>query len=287
MDGPLRPPTETAPERPERIGPWLLEDEIGSGGGSVVYAASRSTPTGPIRAALKLARRLSAHSQSLFDAEAQILRRVSPPAVAGLLDAGHHRDGRPYLALEVVEGMPVTEHARPLSLRDRLALASRACHAVAALHDAGIVHADLKPDHLVVRERGAVTVLDLGLARAPGLGSGLGLEADRPAITPEFAAPEQVLGHPVGFHTDVYALGLIVSEVLTGRPARVPWVLGGTENVLDLPASLAEGASSAPWASVDWRVVTALRASVHADPERRFRTAGDLARALHDATDGA
>ena len=281
MDGPLRRSDDLDADHPARVGGWVLEDEIGHGGGSRVYSASRATPSGTLRAALKLAKRLSPHTLALFDAEAHVLRHLAAPTVAGLYDAGQHHDGRPYLALEVVDGECVTDHAKPLRPRGRLEVAASMCESVGVLHDAGFVHADLKPAHLMVRGTGDVTVLDLGLARGHGLEDDVG----PPAITPEFAAPEQVLSGTVSTQTDVYALGLIAFEVLTGQAQNVPWVLGGVEDVLDLPASPTAAEPGSVWASVDWRVVTALRAAVHPSPEQRFATAGAFARSLRAALD--
>ncbi|MGB3541908.1 serine/threonine protein kinase [Rubrivirga sp.] len=281
MDGPLRRSDDLDTEYPARVGHWTLEDEIGRGGGSCVYSASRVTPSGTLQAALKLARRLSPHTLALFDAEAHVLRHLSAPTVAALYDAGQHHDGRPYLALEVVDGECVTDHAKPLRARGRLEVAASMCESVGVLHDAGFVHADLKPAHLIVRGTGDVTVLDLGLAHGHDLE--VGNEAQ--AITPEFAAPEQVLSETVSAQTDVYALGLIAYEVLTERAQDVPWVLGGVEDVLDMPATPSGIAPDSVWASVDWGVVTALRAAVHPSPEQRFATAGAFARSLRAALD--
>ncbi len=287
MDGPLSRPQDQDTTMPTRVSGWAIHREIGHGGGARVFAASRPTPTGVAHSALKLARRGSDHAHTLFDREAALLRRLQPPIVARLFEAGTYRDGRPFLALEVVEGESVTDHARTLRPRGRLQLAATLCQAVGALHDAGVIHADLKPDHLIVRPSGEVTVLDLGLARDTALEASIALKGagGAPTLTPEFAAPEQVLGGPVGFEADVYALGLIVYEVILGRPQPVPWVLGGIEDALDLPAEPNEVPAGSPWSSVDWSLVTALRASVHPDPERRFATAGAFARALRDVLD--
>ncbi|MEM0964267.1 MAG: serine/threonine-protein kinase [Bacteroidota bacterium] len=281
MDGPMRLASGTGPDAPERIGDWEVHEPIGRGGVSLVYNAVRQTPYGPERAAVKLGKRPGAEVVALFEREATMLRRLPPMLVVRLLDQGLYTDGRPYLAMETAVGQRSTDHARRLSPWERLLLAWRLCRAVAVLHDEGVVHADLKPEHLLVRPDGAVTILDFGLARdlldASDTPSGLRL-----GITPEFAAPEQVLGEPVTRATDVFALGLVIHEIMLGRRKRVPWALGKV--ALDLPAT-PDDAVGSPWASVDWSLVGVLQTAVQADPDRRYASADALAEALDGVLD--
>ncbi|WP_412062107.1 serine/threonine-protein kinase [Rubrivirga sp. IMCC45206] len=279
MDGPLRLGADPPPP-PSAVGGWAVRGKLGWGGASVVYQASRPTPAGPQRAALKLATRDVDGVRDQFAHEARMLRRLAPPIVPALLDVGVAADGRPYLALEPVDGQRSSDHARKLTPLQRLLLGWRLCRAVETLHDRGIVHADLKPEHLIVRPDGTVAVLDLGLARRPGREAPQGL-----GLTPEFAAPEQVLGEPVGFPADVYALGLLLFEVIGGARQRVPWALG--DSGLDLPDPPEPGSA---WAALDASLAAVLRTATDADPAHRYPSAGVLVRALDavlDATAGA
>lgn len=280
MAGPLRLAAPDGPEAPERVGEWTIRERIGTGGLSTVHVAIRSSPAGPETAALKLAKRPGDETDALFAHEAALLRRLRT-GVVHLLDAGAHDDGRSYLALELIEGRPLAAVAGEQSAWERLLLLRRLCRTVEGLHQEDVVHADLKPDHLFVRDDGAIVVIDLGLARdlrqseAPS-------DARRLGLTPEFAAPEQILGGEVGPAADVYALGLVIREILEGRRRHLPWVAGGEAEVgLDLPDD-ARAPSGAP---LERYVEDVLRTALQPDPARRFPTAGALAQALDDVLD--
>ena len=268
LSGPLRLGDVEGPEAPRHVGPWRLRARLGRGGMSTVYHAVRDTPRGPQEAALKLAKRAGGEIDALFDHEARILRQIGPPRVVGLVDSGRHTDGRPFLAMDAVAGRRVTAQARGESDWGRLLLLWRVCRCVAALHADRVVHGDLKPEHIVVRPDGTVTLLDLGLAF--DLATAAPPQPARLGITPEFAAPEQVLGEPVSCATDVYALGLVMHEVLTGE-RMIPWSLGGD-------AALPLGTLSPPLADV-------LRTALQTDPDRRYPDAGALAAALDGVLD--
>ena len=281
LAGPLHLAGADGLEAPTHAGPWALGARIGTGGLSTVYVAIRPTAAGPQRAAVKLAKRSGDETAALFAHEARLLQRLPTPAVAHLLDAGESADGRAYLALERIEGRSVSAVARDQTAWERLLLLWRVCRAVGGLHQQEVVHGDLKPDHLVLRPDGTVVVLDLGLARdlrdpaAPASGRRLGL-------TPEFAAPEQILGEPVGTAADVYALGLVIREVLEGRRTHVPWAVGGET---DAEIDLSEAAPGASGALIGRYVGEVLRTALQTDPARRYPTAGALARALDDVLD--
>ena len=281
LAGPLHLAGADGLEAPTHAGPWALGARIGTGGLSTVYVAIRPTAAGPQRAAVKLAKRSGDETAALFAHEARLLQRLPTPAVAHLLDAGESADGRAYLALERIEGRSVSAVARDQTAWERLLLLWRVCRAVGGLHQQEVVHGDLKPDHLVLRPDGTVVVLDLGLARdlrdpaAPASGRRLGL-------TPEFAAPEQILGEPVGTAADVYALGLVIREVLEGCRTHVPWAVGGET---DAEIDLSEAAPGASGALTGRYVGEVLRTALQTDPARRYPTAGALARALDDVLD--
>ncbi|GAB5537545.1 MAG: hypothetical protein Rubg2KO_37940 [Rubricoccaceae bacterium] len=274
------------------IGPWALGPRLGRGGMSTVYEATRHTPSGVQKAALKLARRASPKARRLFEREAQLLTRLGAPHVAAVLDSGVHSDGRPYLALEPITGPTVTAAARHRSVRETVRLVLRACQAVATLHDAGIIHGDLKPEHLIVRDNDAVTVLDLGLA--------FDLTSPPPpapnstkSLTPEFAAPEQILGEPLHRATDVYAIGLVLHEALYGRARRIPWGLGGNPAAPDRGSKppRPQASASPTEQALDYALGPILQMALQPNPHLRYASASALAmaltRALAPVTSGA
>jgi len=209
------------------VGPYRLERLIGEGGMGQVWLAGRADGLYQRRVALKLLRPGLAdpNLQLRFVRERQILARLAHPNIARLLDAGVSSDGQPYLALEYVEGEPITEWcaSRKLSLDARLRLFLQTCDAVSHAHANLIVHRDLKPSNILVTPHEEVRLLDFGIAKLldtdgaqpEHTGTGTGLRA----FTLHYAAPEQVRGEPVTTMTDVYALGVVLHELLTGsRP---------------------------------------------------------------------
>ena len=263
------------------IGPWTLGPRLGRGGMSHVYEATRDTPTGPQRAALKLARHATPKARALFRREASLLTQLGTGHVARVLDSGVHTDGRPYLALEVVTGQTVTAAALHRSVRERVRLILRACQAVDVLHNAGIIHGDLKPEHLIVRSDDTVTVLDLGLATnlaSPPPSA----PSSTKSLTPEFAAPEQILGEPLQRATDVYAIGLVLHEVLYGRARRIPWGLGGNPAAPDRGSRPLRPQASANPAeqSLDYALGPILQMALQPNPLLRYASASALAMAL-------
>jgi eukaryotic-like serine/threonine-protein kinase len=248
------------PERLGEIGPYRLVRTIGEGGMGVVFLAER-TDLGTF-AAVKILRDawLSPSRRQRFAAEQRTLARLNHPAIARLFDAGTLADGTPWIVMEFVEGVPITGHAQaamlPIEARLRLFLA--VCEAVQYAHRHLIVHRDLKPSNVLVTADGQVKLLDFGIAKDIG-------EA-RPAdaaqtiarlMTPAYAAPEQVRGEPAGVQTDVYSLGVMLYELITGA---LP---------VDTNARTATG-----MADLDVLCLTAR----HADLARRYASVEALAR---------
>ena len=215
-------------DRPgDLVGPFRLIREIGRGGMGRVFLAERADGQFQQQVALKLVRggRSGGEILQRFLRERQILARLEHPNIARLLDGGATGDGRPYFAMEYVAGEPITAYCdtRALDVRQRLTLFASVCDGVQYAHQNLVVHRDLKPSNALVTADGAVKLLDFGIAKVlhdPGdeseddptltrLGSG--------PMTPEYAAPEQVRGEPVTTATDVYALGALAYELLTGR----------------------------------------------------------------------
>jgi len=208
----------------ERIGPWRVGEQIGRGGMGAVYLASRDDGVFDQTAALKLVRPgLAPDLAERFRAERQILASLGHPGVAQLLGGGVTDDGRPWLAMEYVDGEPITGYCdrHQLGVEDRLKLFVEMCDVVAYAHRNLVVHRDLKPSNVLVAEgarRGQVKLLDFGVAKLLASGQDAPVTASgvRP-YTPGYAAPEQILGLAVTTSADVYALGVLLYELLTGR----------------------------------------------------------------------
>lgn len=207
----------------QRVGVYRLIRELGRGGMGAVYLAERDDGQYRQQVAVKLIRPdLNAPDLvERFRAERQILADLRHPHIATLLDGGSREDGRLYLVLEYVAGEPIDVHcrSRSLSLEQRLALFTRVCEAVQHAHEQGVIHRDLKPANILVTAGGEPRLLDFGVARLLSPDPGQSLTGDNPApMTPAYAAPEQLRGTMVTPATDVYALGLILFELLTGKP---------------------------------------------------------------------
>ena len=220
-----RPPAD--PWLGQCLGPWRLDRLIARGGMGFLYSARRTDGQYELEVAVKLMRggRRDPFADERFRTERQVLASLNHPHIAGLLDGGLAPDGTPYLVMELVDGVPITEWCRThgLSLEARLALFRVVCDAVQHAHQALVVHRDLKPDNIFVSRAGDVKLLDFGIAKllepeAWGRG-GTETRTEMRALTPEYAAPEQWHRGPVTTATDVYALGVLLYELLTGvRP---------------------------------------------------------------------
>jgi tetratricopeptide (TPR) repeat protein/tRNA A-37 threonylcarbamoyl transferase component Bud32 len=208
-----------------RIGSWRLLGLLGRGGMGEVYLAERDEGSFTQRAALKLIKRGmdSAAIVERFVRERLILSRLDHPGIARLLDGGSTADGRPFFVLDRVEGTPITVYCRDeqLGLEARLRLVQSVCAAVASAHRGLVVHRDLKPANILVAAGGTVKLLDFGIAKLLAGDQEEEEEAalthlDARVLTPAYAAPEQILGEPVTTATDVYALGVLLFELITG-----------------------------------------------------------------------
>ena len=225
IEGLLGADDEVDPNQPlgRQVGPYRLVEVLGRGGMGEVFLAERTDGLFEQRVALKLVRSAfdDPRARSRFLAERQILARLQHPNVARLLDGGVTDDGAPYLAMECVQGDPITDYCDrlELSVDDRLELLIQVCEAVHSAHRQLVVHRDLKPSNIMVDRDGAVKLLDFGIAKmlipdgsddAPLTQTGAHL------LTPEYASPEQVAGDPIGTSSDVYSLGLVAYRLLTG-----------------------------------------------------------------------
>src|SRR5271165_5817603 len=203
-----------------RCGQYELTGLVGRGGMGSVYAADRVDGEITHRVAVKLLRP-GADDPALrrrFLGERQILAGLSHPNVAKLLDAGHSEDGQPYLVMEYVEGQSIDVHLDGKSIRQKIALILKVCAAVSYLHRNLVVHRDLKPANILVGQDGEPKLLDFGIAKMLDLTNDSTITSMR-MLTPEYASPEQVDGRPVTTATDIYSLGVVLYELLTGaRP---------------------------------------------------------------------
>ncbi|HEY0231301.1 MAG TPA: serine/threonine-protein kinase, partial [Dokdonella sp.] len=203
------------------VGPFTLQEKLGEGGSSIVFRATREQSGVIQTVALKLLRRglYSREEQRRFRSERLALAQLRHPGIARLIEGGVTDSGVPYIALELIDGEPITEYAREqrLDLRHRLQLFVAICRAVEAAHRALIVHRDLKPSNVLVTREGEIKLLDFGIAKLLDAD----LEADathtqQHAMTPAYAAPEQFSRGAITTATDVYALGILLAELITG-----------------------------------------------------------------------
>ncbi len=204
------------------VGRWRLIREVGRGGMGTVYLAERADGQYRGHAAIKFVRGVLADPlrRERFLAERQFLADLDHPSVARLLDAGNTADGTPYFVMEYVDGRNIVEYAdsHALSLAERIELFRRTCNAVQHAHEALVIHRDLKPSNILITADGSPKLVDFGIAKlidAGVAGAGESATINR-ALTPAYASPEQILGRRVTVQTDVYSLGVVLYELLTG-----------------------------------------------------------------------
>lgn len=272
------------------FGAYRLTTFLGEGGMGVVYRGVRADLDGV--AAIKVLRDagLSPARRERFLAEQRTLAQLSHPGIAHLFDAGTLDDGTPWIAMEYVDGLPLDAYcaSRGLGLADRLRLLRDVCRAVQHAHQHLVVHRDLKPSNVLVTAAGEVKLLDFGIAKRLEDTNDQG--TTRTALrlmTPAYAAPEQVLGQALSVRTDVYALGMMTWELLTGQlpyrlegatPAQVERLVVEQDPGRPSAAGAATGVaiSRTQWADLDVLCQTALQK----DPSRRYATVDAMARDL-------
>ena len=280
----------------DNFGPYRISSVLGEGGMGVVYLAERSDLGS--RAAIKILRDawLSPSRRERFAAEQRTLAQLNHPSIARLYDADTLPDGTPWFVMEYVEGVPLTAYCdtHASTIANRLRLFREVCEAVQHAHRHAIIHRDLKPSNILVTSEGEVKLLDFGIAKQLE-----GMEADLTrtglrAMTPAYAAPEQVAAGRLGIHTDVYSLGVVLYELLAGQ---LPFDFADTspnemeriilEDEPERPSSKArrtpalpvgssrrQFASKTQWADLDVLCLTAM----HKDPARRYASVEALIR---------
>jgi len=275
-----------------RIGPYRLTRLLGEGGMGAVYLGEREDVAAV--AAIKILRDawLSPARRDRFAVEQRTLAQLNHPGIARLLDAGVLDDGTPWIVMEYVDGAPLTEacRSRRLGVARRLTLFRAACQAVVHAHQHLVVHRDLKPSNIMVTTDGTVKLLDFGIAKQLAT---FGEAADRTQtglrlMTPAYAAPEQVRGEAVGVYTDVYSLGVVLYELLSGS---VPYDLSRStpgeaertilasepERVSDVARAAGDAllvATRAQWQDLD----VLCQKAMHKDPLRRYASVDALVR---------
>ena len=216
------------PQAGDEVGPWRLIRELGEGGMGSVWLAERADGSLKRQVALKLPR--LSWQRGLAERmarERDILATLEHPHIARLYDAGVDKLGRPWLALEYVQGQPIDEHARSqgLDVKQRVQLLLQVCEAVAYAHSRLVIHRDLKPGNILVTDDRQVKLLDFGIAKLVQGGTLAAATLTRQAgaaLTPAYASPEQLCGEPLTTASDVYSLGVVAYELLAGaRPYRL------------------------------------------------------------------
>ena len=208
----------------QRIGPYKILREIGRGGMGIVYLASRDDDQYSKQVAIKLIKRGMDTDAVLqrFRHERQILANLEHPNIARLLDGGTNNDGLPYFVMEYIEGLPIDDYCdqHGLSTDERLRLFRQICAAVTYAHQNLVIHRDLKPINILVTDEGVPKLLDFGIAKVlrPSMEeAATATVAGLRVLTPEYASPEQMRGEKLTTSTDVYSLGVILYELLTGQ----------------------------------------------------------------------
>jgi hypothetical protein len=290
----------------QRLGAWEVVRELGAGGMGEVFEARRADGQYEGRAAVKLLKRGmdSAAVLARFAQERQALARLNHPHIARLLDAGASHDGLPYVVMDFVDGRPLDEAARALPVAGRLQLFLQLADAVAHAHRNLLVHRDLKPGNVLVDAEGSVKLLDFGIAKAldpleaagpDGLATTQG--GERP-FTPNYASPEQVRGQPVTTATDIYSLGVLLYQLLTGtrptgRSATTPDAVARSvlEETPTRPSRLTPREALDPqWLqtrkTLEGDLDNILLKALEKEPERRYASVDALASDVRAFIDG-
>lgn len=263
------------------IGPWQILEAIGDGGMGRIYLACRADRAYEQKVAIKLMRADFGGDPAMlarFRVERQILAKLNHPNIARLLDGGVSAEGLPYLVMEYIEGLPIDSYCRVrhLSIDARLGLFRIVCGAVEYAHRNLVIHRDIKPANILVTAAGVPKLLDFGIARLldPEFSGMARTRASQLLMTPEYASPEQVRGDPVTTAADVYAMGVLLYELLAGsRPFRVK-----TDNPLEIARAICEQTPQLPSAASKSAEAKRLRGdldrivmmAIRKEPERRY-----------------
>lgn len=242
----------------QRLGPYRIVEEIGAGGMGEVYRAFRADDHYHKEVAIKLVRAGQGSKVVIdrFKNERQVLAGLDHPNIARLVDGGTSDDGVPYFVMELVDGRPIDEYCdtKKLSTADRLKLFLHVCSAVQYAHQRLIIHRDLKPGNILVTSEGVPKLLDFGIAKILAADDSQSPESTlsilRP-LTPRYASPEQITGGAITTASDVYSLGVLLYELLTGHR---PYRMSG-QGPQDIERAVCESVPERP-SAVLWRSET-------------------------------
>ena len=300
-------PTGSPPVAGDRVGAYRLLQKIGEGGMGVVYLGERSDGAFDRRVAVKVLRHGLEDDATVlrFDLERRILASLDHPGIARLLDGGTTAAGSPFVVMELVEGRPIDRYCedRELPTASRVDLLLQVCDAVEAAHRRLVVHRDIKPSNVWVDEEGRPKLLDFGIAKIlapePGAGFPSTTASWQRLLTPHHASPEQVRGEPITVATDVYLLGILLYELLTGRlphqfPNRslvdVERILttetpGPPSRVLSRRRADGEAGPAGVW-SIDLDLDHVVLKALRAEPAERYASVRELADDLRRFREG-
>jgi serine/threonine-protein kinase len=293
LEQPFRFPADKPSRIQQRVGAYTIESLLGRGGMGEVWLAHRSDGRFKGFFAVKFLDLTSPAANALerFRREGRMLARLTHPNIARLIDAGVTPDGQPYLVLEYVRGEPIDRYcdANSLGLDARVRLFLDVTAAVAHAHTNLIVHRDIKPSNVLVTPEGAVKLLDFGIAKL--VGNDLDLEdqsmatrIEDIALTPDYAAPEQILGEPPSTATDVYQLGVLLHVLLVGcaplagaTKTRAERVRAALEEIPARASELAAGANGVTAKALRGDLDAIIGKTLRKKPEERYMSAAALA----------
>jgi len=283
-----------------RFGPWRVSREIGRGGMGIVYLVIRDDAQFQKQAALKLIRAGMDTAELLlrFRHERQILASLDHPYIARLIDGGTTPEGRPFLVMDHVEGLRIDSWCRghSLGVEDRCRLFLKVCEAVSYAHRSLVVHRDLKPGNILIAADGSPKLLDFGVAKLLAADRDPALTTAAPAVTPDYASPEQILGQPITTAADIYSLGAILYQLLScTKPHRL-----GSATPAEIQQAVCHTEIPRPSAAVDRELPNAARLgrrlagdldnivmmALRKEPERRYASVDQFADDIRRHLDG-
>ena len=288
LAAPAEPPPLVAPAAdatiPVRIGPYVIESELGRGAMGIVYRARRGDQGPPV--AVKLLNPSIASDPAMsarFVREGQAAARVNDPGVVGVTDFGQLPDGQAYLVMEIVEGRTLEEElddTGALRPAEAVRIAVRVLAALEAAHVRGVVHRDLKPSNVFLVPGGQVKIADFGAALVNDARRSGRTDAGLVLGSPAYMAPEQALGRATDDRADLYSLGCVLYRMLSGQP---PFKARTLVEVLRQQVEQSPPAVTSPHAALPAVLVEAVDRALAKNPDDRFRSAGDMRAVLEQA----